>query len=143
MNPAANAGAKCAESVIPSLSRGEAHRICSISSNPLCTFSGEQQRQDACQSLVLCLTGPACQWKAQVLWTADVKFGLTEMQWTQNCSAVTSRVYLKLLKDVFRVSFQMKPGEETQTGNQRSGSSKPGCSRADGFPGDAATKVKD
>lgn len=140
MNPAANAGAKCAESVIPSLSRGEAHRICSISSNPPCTFSGEQQRRDACQSLVRCLTGPACQWKAQVLWTADVKFGLTEMQWTQNCRAVTSRVYLKLLTDVFRVFSQMEPGGETQTGTQRSGSAKHGCSRA---PGDAATKVTD
>lgn len=106
MNPAANAGAKCAESVIPSLSHGEAHRICSISSNPLCTLSSEQQRQDACQSLARRPTGPACQWKAHVLWTADVKFGLTEMHWTQNCRAVTSRVYLKVLKDVFRVSFQ-------------------------------------
>lgn len=89
MNPAANSGAKCAESVIPSLSRGEARRICSISSNPPCAFSSEQQRQDVCQSLGRCLTAPPCQHKARVLWAADVKFGL-QMQRTPNCSPVAS-----------------------------------------------------
>lgn len=77
MNPAANSGAKCAESVIPSLSCGEARRICSTSSNRPCAFSSEQQRQDVRQSLGRCLEAPPCQQKAPVLWAADVQLELT------------------------------------------------------------------
>lgn len=109
MNPAANSGAKCAESVIPSLSRGEAHRICSIGSNP-----------DVCWSLGRCLTAPPCQWKARVLWAADVSLDSDRCTGPQTAAPrPVSTAYLKFLKSVFRVR-----GEETQVTREAASSKR-------------------